>query len=154
MLDILVQERRDADAAERCFRCLLDHAGEPPERIRTDKLARDAAAKKRLPELEEVEHEAVHSGARLNHRGEQSHQPTRLRERRMQRFQSMTSAQRFLCAFSRFCNHFRLCRHLLSASEYRTLLQARFQRWPRCVPQRLEWVMPSRFSAFTRLRVY
>ena len=129
VLDILVQEQRDADAAERFFRRLLDQAGGPPERIRTDKLASYAAAKKRLSELDGVEHEKVHSQARLNNRAEQSHQPTRLRECRMQRFKSMISAQRFLSAFSRFCNHFRLRRHLLNASEYRTILQARFHSW-------------------------
>ena len=129
VLDILVQEQRNADAAERFFRRLLNHAGEPPERIRTDRLASYAAAKKRLPELDGVEHEKVHSKARLNNRAEQSHQPTRLRERRMQRFKSRDSAQRFLSAFGRFCNHFRLRRHLLSAAEYRTRLQARYQSW-------------------------
>jgi putative transposase len=129
VLDILVQEHRDADAAERFFRRLLEHTGEPPERIRTDKLASYAAAKRRLPELDEVEHETVHSAARLNNRVEQSHQPTRVRERRMQRFKSVDSAQRFLSVFSRFCNHFRLRRHLRSASEYRTLLQERFHSW-------------------------
>ena len=129
VLDILVQEHRDADAAERFFRRLLDHAGGPPERIRTDKLASYAAAKKRLPELDGVEHEKVHSQARLNNRVEQSHLPTRLREYRMQRFKSLTSAEQFLSAFSRFCNHFRLRRHLLKASEYRNALQARYQSW-------------------------
>jgi putative transposase len=129
VLDILVQEHRDADAAERFFRCLLEHAGEPPERIRTDKLASYAAAKKRLPELDEVEHETVHSGARRNNRVEQSHQPTRVRERRMQRFKSIDSAQRLLSVFSRFCNHFRVRRHLTSASEYRSTLRERFHSW-------------------------
>ena len=129
VLDILVQAQRNAEAAERFFRRLLDHAGGPPERIRTDKLASYAAAKKRLSELEGVAHEKVHSGARLNNRVEQSHQPTRQRECRMQRFKSMGSAQRFLSSFSRFCNHFRVRRHLLSASEYRTTLQARFRSW-------------------------
>jgi putative transposase len=129
VVDILVQQHRDTDAAERFFRRLLEHTGEPPERIRTDKLASYAAAKRRLPELEGVKHETVHSGARLNNRVEQSHQPTRMRERRMQRFKSVDSAQRFLCVFSRFCNHFRVRRHRTSASEYRTTLAERFQSW-------------------------
>jgi putative transposase len=129
VLNVLVQEHRDADAAERFFRRLLGHAGEPPERIRTDKLASYAAAKKRRCELDEVEHETVHSAARLNNRVEQSHQPTRVRERRMQRFKSIDSAQRFLSVFSRFCNHFRVRRHLTSVSEYRSTLRERFQSW-------------------------
>lgn len=101
--------------------------GGPPERIRTDKLASYAAAKKRVPELERVEHEQVHSGARLNNRVEQSHQPTRLRVCRMQRFKTMDSVQWFLSAFSCFCNHFRVRRQLLKASEFRTTLRASYQ---------------------------
>jgi hypothetical protein len=45
----------------------------------------------------------------------------RLRERVMRRFKCMPSAQRFLAAFSRFCNHFRVPRHRLTAAEYRAL---------------------------------
>jgi hypothetical protein len=35
-------------------------------------------------------------------------------------------AQRFLTAFSRTCNLFRVRRHLLTAAEYRSSLQDRF----------------------------
>lgn len=95
----------------------------------TDGLASYGAAKRRLRELDGVEHLRVRASVRLNNRVEQSHQPTRLRERRMQRFKSMAGAQRFLSAYGRFCNCFRVRRHLLSASEYRTTLQARHQCW-------------------------
>jgi putative transposase len=48
-LEVLLQERRDTEAAERFFRTLLSHTGgEPPERITTDKLGSYAAAKRRL----------------------------------------------------------------------------------------------------------
>ena len=107
VLDILVQELRDADAAEQFFRRFLDHADKPPERICTDMVTRYAVAKQLLPELEGVEQETVHFSARLNNRVEQSHQPTRLRECRMQRFRFIASAQRFLSSFGRFCNHLR-----------------------------------------------
>jgi putative transposase len=56
VLDIFVQARRDADAAERFFRRLLDGVGRPPERIVTDKLASYAAAKKRIPALNSAKH--------------------------------------------------------------------------------------------------
>jgi putative transposase len=108
VLDILLQDHRDTDAAERFFRTLLGHAGAPPERIVTDRLGSYGAALQRVRELNEVEHLQVHSAARRNNRAEQSHQPTRLRERRMQGFKSMDSAQRFLSFFSRICNLFRL----------------------------------------------
>jgi putative transposase len=86
VLDVLVQERRDADAAERFFRRLLGHAETPPERIVTEGLVSFGAALPRPPELDGVEHLRVRSAARANNRVEQSHLPTRLRERRMQGF--------------------------------------------------------------------
>jgi transposase-like protein len=104
VLDILVQERRNADAAERFFRRLLDRVGEAPERIVTDTLASYAVAKQQIPALGAVRHVHVRAAARLNNRAEQSHQPTRLRERRMQRFKSVRSAQHFLSLFSRTHN--------------------------------------------------
>jgi putative transposase len=129
VLDILLQEQRDTDAAERFFRTLLGHAGAPPERIVTDRLGSYGAALQRLPELDAVEHLRVHSAARRNNRAEQSHQPTRLRERRMQGFWSVGSAQHFLSLFSRTCNLFRPRRHLLTAAQYRSTMQARFRTW-------------------------
>ena len=108
VLDILVQERRDADAAERFLRRLLHHGDEAPEQIVTDKLASYAAAKRRIPALDTAKHIHVRAAARLNNRMEQSHQPTRLREHRMQRFKSPAQAQRFLTVYSRTCNLFAL----------------------------------------------
>ena len=127
--DVLVQEHRDAEAAERFFRQLLGHAGGPPDQIVTDGLASYGAAKARLPELAAVEHLRVRAAARLNNRVEQSHQPARLRERQMRRFKSVPSAQRFLAAFGRFCNHFRPRRHLLTAAEYRAVRRVRYAGW-------------------------
>lgn len=84
-LDVLLQERRDTEAAERFFRTLLGRVGSPPERITTDKLGSYAAAKARIPELRDAEHLQVRSALRCNNRVEQAHQPTRIRERRMGR---------------------------------------------------------------------
>jgi putative transposase len=100
-----------------------------PERIVTDKLASYAVAKQRIPALDTAKHIHVRAAARLNNRAEQSHQPTRVRERRMQRFKSPAQAQRFLSAFSRTCNLFRPRRHLLSAADYRTTMRERFEVW-------------------------
>ena len=128
-LDVLLQERRDTEAAARFFRTLLEHTGSPPARMTTDRLGSYAAARALLPELEGVEHQQVRSSMRCNNRVEQAHQPTRVRERRMGRFRCPISAQRFLSAFARVCNLFRPRRHLLSASEYRATLQERFAAW-------------------------
>lgn len=129
VLDVLVQEHRDAGAAGRFFRRLLGHAGGAPDAIVTDSLASYGAAKARIPELAAVEHRRVRAAARLNNRVEQSHQPTRLRERVMRRFKSLPSAQRFLTAFSRFGNHFRLRRHLVTATAHRAARHARYAIW-------------------------
>ncbi len=93
VLDILVQSRRNKQAAKRFFRKLLKVLEYVPRVIITDKLASYGAAKKEL--LASVEHR---QHTRLNNRAENSHQPTRLRERKMRRFKSAGHAQRFLSA--------------------------------------------------------
>jgi putative transposase len=65
----------------------------------------------------------------LNNRCENSHLPTRQRERRMQRFKSPGHAQRFLSAYSPIASHFRPRRHLLRAGEYRQQMTQRFEVW-------------------------
>ena len=128
-LEVLLQEHRDTDAAERFFRTLLGHVGAAPERVHTDKLSSYAAALRRLPELAGADHQQVRSAMRCNNRVEQAHQPTRIRERRMGRFRCAISAQRFLAAFTRTWNLFRPRRRSLTAPQYRTALQDRFATW-------------------------
>jgi putative transposase len=65
----------------------------------------------------------------LNHRGENSHRPTRQRERRMQGFTSPSQAQRFLSAYGPMAQRFRPRRHVLSASAYRDEMTHRFECW-------------------------
>src|SRR4051794_9913103 len=90
VLDVLVQSRRDKQAAKRLLRRLLRRQGQPPRVLITDKLASYPAAKKEL--MPGVEHRR-HQG--LNNRAENAHQPTRRRERPMKRFKSAGQAQRF-----------------------------------------------------------
>jgi putative transposase len=83
VLDILVQRRRDKQAAKKFFRTLLKGLSYVPRVIVTDKLKSYGAAKRELlPGVEHRQHRY------LNNRAENSHQPTRQRERRMQRFKS------------------------------------------------------------------
>ena len=93
VLDILVQGRRNKQAAKRFFRKLLKGLQYVPRVIITDKLKSYGAAKREI--LPGVEHRQ-HKG--LNNRAENSHQPTRLREKKMRRFKSAKQAQRFLSA--------------------------------------------------------
>ena len=72
----------------------------------------------------------IHRQSRyLNNRAENSHQPTRTRERPMKRCQSPEQAQRFLSIFESINAPFRLHRHLLSATRYRQLLKQAFRLW-------------------------
>ena len=124
VIDILVQPKPDRWAALCFFRKLLHTAKRPPLVIITDKLRSYAAAKKLI--LPHVEHR---QSRYLNNRAENSHQPTRVRERQMKRFQSPERAQRFLSVFESINTPFRLRRHLLSATRHRQLLSKAFQLW-------------------------
>ena len=129
-LDVLRHAHRDTAAAERFFRRLWAVAdGVPPERITTDTLGSYAAARTRLPEMTSVEHVQVRSVLRCNNRVAQAHQPTRVRERVMRRFQSAPSAQRFLAAFSRVGTLFRPGRHRLGAASSRAIMRERVATW-------------------------
>jgi putative transposase len=83
VLDILVTSRRDTTAATRFFRKLLTGLRYVPRVLVTDKLASYHAARRRV--LRSVEHR---QSKYLNNRAENSHQPTRARERAMKRFTS------------------------------------------------------------------
>src|SRR5690349_2590892 len=124
VLDVLVQSRRDKRAAKRLLRKLLKRQGRPPRVLVTDKLASYPAAKKEL--MPGVEHRR-HKG--LNNRAENSHQPTRRRERQMKRFKSPRQAQRFLSAHDQINNLFYFCRDHLPASEYRAVRAQAFTIW-------------------------
>ena len=65
----------------------------------------------------------------LNNRAENSHQPTRQRERAMKRSRTPGAAQRFLAVFSVISPHFRPRRHRLTADDYRTEMADRFATW-------------------------
>jgi putative transposase len=65
----------------------------------------------------------------LNNRAENSHRPTRRRERQMQRFKSPGQAQRFLSAHAMIYGHFRPHRHLMTAGEYRRARAKAFRVW-------------------------
>jgi putative transposase len=124
VLDILVQSRRNAKAAKRFFRKLLKGLQYAPRVIVTDKLKSYAAAKREI-----FPHTEHRQSRYLNNRAEVSHQPTRRRERQMQRFKSARHAQRFLSTHSRIHNHFQLRRHRLAAAAYRTARDAAFRTW-------------------------
>jgi putative transposase len=124
VLDILVQSRRDKNAAKRLLRKLLKKQIRPPRVMITDKLASYGAAKREI--MPRVEHRQ-HKG--LNNRAENSHQPTRRRERQMKRFKSPRQAQRFLSAHDQINNLFHLRRNYLPATQYRAARTQAFRTW-------------------------
>jgi putative transposase len=124
VVDILVTSRRDAKAATRFFRKLLRGSRFVPRVLVTDKLASYGVAHRRL--IPSVEHRR---SKYLNNRAENSHQPTRQRERAMKKFTSPGGAQRFLSAFSGISPHFRPRRHRLTAAQYRHEMTTRFTTW-------------------------
>ncbi len=124
VLDILVQSRRNKGAAKKFFRKVLTGCQYVPRVLITDNLSSYVAAKREvLPSVEHRRHK------RLNNRAENSHQPTRQRERTMRRFKSSGQAQRFLSAFGPIREHFCPRRHRLKAEEYRRERALKFQIW-------------------------
>jgi putative transposase len=124
VLDILVQDRRNGSAAKRFFRRLLAGLKYKPRRLVTDGLkSYGVALRELLPEVRQ------RRSRYLNNRAENSHRPTRRRERQMQRFKSAGQAQRFLSAHGMIYGHFRPRRHLMTASEYRRARTKTFRTW-------------------------
>jgi putative transposase len=111
VLNILVQDRRDAKAAKRFFKRLLRGLQYAPRVIITDKLRSYGVARRHL--APDVEHP---QSRYLNNRAENSHRPTRRRERQMQRFKSPGQAQEFLVAHAFIHGHFQPRRHLMTAT--------------------------------------
>ena len=99
-----------------------------PERLVTDDLRSYSGAVRDLGI--ERRHER---GRWTNNRAENSHLPTRRPERKMQRFKSAGSAQRFLSTHAAVYNTFNVQRHLASAQTHRVLRAAAMDTWQTAV---------------------
>ncbi len=124
VLDLLVQPKRDKAAALKLMRRLLKKQGFAPRVLVTDKLGSYGSARRQLGLT--ARHER---GLRKNNRAENSHQPTRRRERKMQRFKSAGSAQRFLSIHAAVQNTFNLQRHLISRRTLRLFRAEAAEQW-------------------------
>ena len=128
VVDVLLKTRRDGKAAKRFFKRILKSHGEELRKITTDKLRSYNVAHREL--ISDV----VHVSDRYsNNRAEQSHQPTRVRERGMRKFKSIKQAQYFLGVHAAVYNLFNLGRHLVGAEHYRNLRISAFNDWEMAV---------------------
>ncbi len=124
VLDFLVQPKRNARAAEKLMRKLLKKQGLAPTQIVTDKLRSYHVAFGKLGLC--AEHI---DKKRDNNRAENSHQPARRRERKMQKFKSPGSAQKFLNVHSATYNTFYVQRHLLKRTTFKQYRAEAFGVW-------------------------
>jgi putative transposase len=128
VLDVLVQSKRNKHAALKLMRKLLRKYAVVPDRLVTDDLRSYRAATLDLG----IDH--LHDRGRWkNNRAENSHQPTRRRERKMQRFKSAGSAQKFLSTHAAAYNTFNVQRHLTSAQSHHVLRAAAMTTWREAV---------------------
>jgi transposase-like protein len=124
VLDLLVQCKRDKVTALKLVRELLKKQGFAPKVVVTDKLRSYGAAKAQL--RLSAHHE---QSLRENNRAENSHQPVRRRERKMQRFKSPGSAQLFLSIHAAVYNTFNIQRHLISRRTMRLFRLRAHDEW-------------------------
>src|SRR3954454_18478153 len=124
VLDVPVQSRRTKSAAKRLLRKLLQRQCRAPRVMIADKLGSCSAAKaEAMPAIEHRKHKG------LNNRAENSHQPTRRRERQMTCFKSARQAQRFLSSHDQISNLFLLHRNPIPASEHRAARRRALEMW-------------------------
>ena len=124
VLDVLVQAKRNKQAALKLMRKLLKRYGFVPDKIVTDELRSYGAAAHDLGISSRHER-----GRWRNNRAENSHQPTRRRERKMQGFKTVGSAQRFLSTHAATYNTFNVQRHLTSARTHRAFRASAMNMW-------------------------
>ena len=128
VLDILLQRHRDTEAAKTFLTRLLGEY-DVPEVIHTDQLRSYGAAIREIPSLVNVDHQQVISTARCNNIIEQSHRPTRRKERSQQGFRRRKRAQEFLSLHARIENLHHHTRTSVSAMTRKNNQKQAFQTW-------------------------
>ena len=122
--DVVVQSKRDKRAALKLLRKLFKKMASVPDKFVTDDLRSYGAAAHELGLSRRHER-----GRWRDNRAENSHQPTRRRERKMQGFKSAGSAQRFLSVHAATYNTFNVQRQLISAKTHRAFRASAMQTW-------------------------
>jgi len=123
-IDVLVQEKRDSFAAKRFIKKVRKSIQQPISKVVTDKL------KSYIKPIKTLISSTPHITQQYtNNRAENSHQPMRLREKKMRKFKSLKQAQVFLSCFANIYDHFNCARHLCSAKTFHILAERKFQVW-------------------------
>lgn len=125
VLDMAMRPNRDVLTATRFIANLMLNQPIYPEKIVTDAYRGYIGAAKRL----QIDHLHKLGGRWGNNRVENSHLPIRRRERKMQRFKSQASAQRFLDTHSAIYNTFYTQPHLTSRAVLRKFRNDAFCVW-------------------------
>jgi putative transposase len=125
---VYLQYKRNGATAKRFLKRILKRHGGETRNIVTDKLRSYGVAHRELMP------DTIHNTAQYaNNRTEQSHEATRVRDRVMRRFKSVSQAQNFLNTHAAVSNHFNLGRHLVSAKNYQDLREDAFVNWDKAV---------------------
>ena len=124
VLEAVASAKRNKAAALKLLKRIMKKYG-APRSIVTDGLRAYSAAMNEIG-VAAKRHEV---GSRLNNRAENSHQPLRQRERRMKRFKSPGSAQRFLSIHAAIYNVFNIQRHLTSRRILRAFRDQAMLTW-------------------------
>jgi putative transposase len=125
VLDLLMTRRRDTITAMRLIATLIDSQPVWPESITTD-CSKSYGLALRLLGIEGLHRTG---GRRNNNRAENSHLPIRRRERKMQRFKSAASAQRFLTTHAAIYNTFNTQPHLIRRATLRRFRSDAHAAW-------------------------
>ena len=125
VLDMLMYPYRDSWRAAKYLANLIANQTVWPESITTDGYAGYRKA------LKHLKVEDFHRKGRLreNNSAENSHLPIRRRERKMRKFKSQASAQRFLTTHAAIYNTFYTQPHLISRPGLRRLRSDAFRVW-------------------------
>jgi putative transposase len=121
---VYLQPKCNGATAKRFFKRILKRHGDETRNIVTDKLRSYGVAHREL--MPDTTHNTEQYA---NNRAEQSHGATRVRERVMRRFKSVSQAQIFLDTHAAVSYHFNLGRHLIAANHYRDLMEDAFKNW-------------------------
>ena len=124
VLDVLVQSKRDKRAALKLMRKLLKKMRFVPDKFVTDDLRSYGAAARDLGISRRHER-----GRWRNNRAEKLASTDPTRERKMQGFKSVGSAQRFLSFHAATYNTFNVQRHLILAKTHRAFRASAMQTW-------------------------